>query len=87
MIIDHLKREILVTEEELINPGVYTIENLDRRKTIFYTTIEYIGQPEGSKELPELKIELKSMTPAYHYLFRFDIHDYKVCPHEGQHLA
>jgi hypothetical protein len=94
MLIDHLKREILVKEEELMaSEAGFTIENLDQSCTIFFTTIEqskilpvFFGFTPGS-EIPEILIKLKSLTPAYLYLSRYDIHDYKVILHKGQHLT
>ena len=94
MIIDHRERTILVAEDELKFEDVGCIvDNIDQSKTVFYTLIDYSGKnikpgqsvyssessdEAESEEIPELVITLKSMTPAYNYLGRFDIHDYKV---------
>ena len=86
MIIDHLKRTITVETDELLTKNIpLKIEYIDQNKILFYIEIHQVENSElslyeenSSDELNELNIVLKSIKPAFHYLSRFDIHDYRV---------
>ena len=85
---------LITEDELVIKERGFIVENLDQGKTVFYMSVDYSektikqgqsvyssklsGDEFDEEEIQELTITLKSMTPAYNYLSRFDIHDYKV---------
>ena len=74
MIINHKERIITIDSmEEMKNDdSPLEVKYLNQNKGIFYLTVEQ------KSSIEPIEVLLKNIEPAYHYLNRFDIHDYKI---------
>jgi hypothetical protein len=78
MLIDHKERTIKINsmDEMMSKDSPLEINYLNQTGNVFYLNVELDDTTDC--DMPSIEIKLKRMEPAYHYLMRYDIHDYKI---------